>query len=112
MVSPNSVGVRFVLDDQAGKLTGQVFWEDPSTHELEFEGGLTGNRSDGSASWTTDGEVSITGRFNGDTFVGTVTFPAEGSEQARSAAITPRRESAASSEGRESMRLVTPSPFL
>lgn len=100
MVSPNSVGVRFVLDDQAGKLTGQVFWEDPSTHSFEFEGGLNGTRNDSSASWTTDGEVTITGRFSGNTFVGTVTFPAAGSEPARRAELTLVREASSATRQR------------
>ena len=40
MVSPHNLGVRYVLVDHAGTLTGQVFWEDPLTHRFELEGGL------------------------------------------------------------------------
>lgn len=76
MDSPNKLRVRFVLEDQGGKLSGLTYWHDPKTGAFELEGGLSGARTDGSASWTTDGDLTIDGKFEGDTFKGTIHFPA------------------------------------
>lgn len=80
MASPNSVGVRFTIEEENGLLTGRTFWEDPVTHLLEAEGQFTGKRANQEASWVTEGAVVVTGKFDGDCFVGTITFPPDGDE--------------------------------
>ena len=88
MNSPNKVGVRFVLDEKQGRLAGRVFWEDPVTRQFEPESQLTGTNAGGSASWTTEANVQISGKFEGNQFVGTIVFPADGDEPAHSAELT------------------------
>ena len=86
--SPSSVRVRFVLEQQAGRLRGQTYWEDPNTRALEPEAGeLRGAVTDGGARWKTQGEVDVEGRFDGNTFVGTLTFPAVDDQPSRTAAL-------------------------
>ena len=86
--SPSNLRVRFVLEEQGGRLRGQTYWEDPNTRALEPEAGeLVGAVTDGGASWKTQGEVEVEGRFDGNTFVGTLTFPAFDDQPSRSAAL-------------------------
>lgn len=89
--SPNKIGVRFVLDEQAGRLGGRTYWEDPETREFEPEGELAGSQADGAASWKTEGDVEVSGRFDGNGFVGTLTFPAFRDQPARTVGLTLRR---------------------
>ena len=85
--SPNSVGVRFTIEERDGQLTGRTFWEDPVSHQLEPEGTLSGKREKHDASWVTEGSVTVSGTVDGDHFVGTLTFPAEGNARARTAPV-------------------------
>ena len=88
MNSPDKVGVRFVIEEKDGRLAGRVFFEDPVTRQFEPESQLVGATTDGSASWTTETNVQISGKFEGSKFVGTILFPADGDEPAHSAALT------------------------
>ena len=81
--SPNAVGVRFTIEDKNGDLSGMAYWEDPDTKQLEPEGEIAGKRDNSDASWMTDGLVRVQGRFDGNSFVGTATFPADGDEPER-----------------------------
>ena len=86
--SPSNLRVRFVLEEQAGRLRGQTYWEDPNTRALEPEAGeLQGAVTNGRARWKTQGEVEVEGRFDGNTFVGTLTFPAVDDQPSRTAAL-------------------------
>lgn len=80
MESPNSIGVRFTIEERNGQLSGRTYWEDPVSHQLEPEGEFTGKRENQEASWVTEGAVVVTGKFDGDRFVGTITFPPDGDE--------------------------------
>ena len=88
MNSPNQIGVRFVLEEKEGRITGRTFFEDPVTRQFEPESQLVGTRTDVSASWTTETNVQISGKFEGDKFIGTILFPQDGDVPARSAGLT------------------------
>jgi hypothetical protein len=85
--SPNKIGVRFVLTEQNGKIEGRSYWQNEDTKDFEPEGELSGTWSDSAASWVTDGEVQVVGTFNGNSFSGTLTFPAIQGVPARSAKV-------------------------
>jgi hypothetical protein len=85
--SPNKIGVRFVLEQKDGKLTGRTYWEEPNTGEFEPAGEVTGEIVDGAASWTSETGVKVTGHLEGAGFVGTLTFPADEDEPAHSAGL-------------------------
>jgi hypothetical protein len=71
------VGVRFAVSDQSGQLTGQMFVEDPNTGEILRDAQLNGSRSGEMCTWTTETGLVIEGIAHGDTFTGTLTYPAE-----------------------------------
>jgi len=74
---PKAAGVRFVLEDNNGKLTGQIFFQDPTTNEFLEGGTLTGTRAATAATWTTETDVVIKGTFEENKFTGTLEFPPE-----------------------------------
>lgn len=86
--SPNKLAVRFVLEDKDGVLSGRAYWEDPDSRAFEPEGEVVGTFVDGGASWKTEGEVKVTGQFEGDSFTGTLTFPAFRDQPAKSVSVT------------------------
>ncbi len=88
MNSPDQIGVRFVLEEKEGRLTGRTFFEDPITRQFEPESQLVGTRTDGNASWTTETNVQISGKFEGSKFIGMIVFPQDGDEPAHSAGLT------------------------
>ena len=88
MDSPIKVGVRFVLEESNGKLSGRTYWEDPKTLVFEPEGAISGIHTASAASWTTEGDVAVEGKFEGNTFVGTISFPAQDDEPAHSTSLT------------------------
>ena len=69
------VGIRFVLQEQDRTLTGKLWVEDPGTHQLLEDAELSGTRQGSNASWTTSTDLAVTGRFEGNHFVGTLDFP-------------------------------------
>lgn len=69
------VGVRFVLEDENGKLVGKTSFQDPVTGEYGDDGTLTGTRDGTTAMWTTETDVVIKGTFENNTFNGTLEFP-------------------------------------
>jgi hypothetical protein len=69
------VGLRFVLQERAGALTGKLWVEDPETRVLLEDAELTGSRDGSHATWTTSTDLVVTGQFTGDHFVGTLDFP-------------------------------------
>jgi hypothetical protein len=72
-----AVGIRFVLDEASGSLSGMTYVEDPETHEFLKDADLTGSRNGLSASWTTSTGLLITGTFSADSFNGTLQYPAD-----------------------------------
>lgn len=86
--SPNQVGVRFVFEEKDGQLSGRTLFEDPETHQFELAGQLVGTTKDGDASWTTETDVQVSGKFQGNKFVGTITFPADGDEPSHTASLS------------------------
>ena len=84
---PGKLGVRYVLEERGGALTGTIWWGDGPNGEFQLEGGLAGTVVGGVASWKTEGAVEVRGRFEGDVFVGTLTFPATDDEPAHTAAL-------------------------
>ena len=73
--SPDRVGVRFVLEEDAGTITGRVYWEDPRTLVFEPEGTLVGVSDGGAVSWRSQSEVTVVGRVSDNVLEGTLTFP-------------------------------------
>ena len=88
MSSPNQLKVRFVIEDQNGKLSGRTYFEDESTKEFYPEAENTGTRDDVSASWTTETDVVVKGKFEGNKFTGTITFPADGEQASHEVGLT------------------------
>lgn len=71
------IAIRFVLKENQGILSGQMYIEDPKTHELLPDADLTGNRAGARASWSTTTDLTFHGEFQGNEFAGTITFPAD-----------------------------------
>jgi hypothetical protein len=71
------IDIRFVLEEQNGTLIGRTWVEDPETHELLEDADLTGSRLGSDATWTTSTDLVVSGRFEGNHFVGTLDFPPE-----------------------------------
>lgn len=88
IASPEPVGVRFDLAEENGSLSGRIYFEDDLTHEFLPEAAITGSRDGAEGSWTTETNVRIVGKFQGNRFLGTITFPASGIRPARSAELT------------------------
>ncbi len=91
MDSPDKIGVRFVIEERDGALSGRTFWEDPLTHEFGAEAEFTGSRTAATATWTTETNVVVSGHFDGDLFLGTISFPVDGDEPSRTASVSLRR---------------------
>jgi hypothetical protein len=72
------VGVRFVIQDQSGQLSGQGFFEDPVTLEFVADADFTGALDGANATWKTSTDLAIVGKFDGTTFTGTLEFPPDG----------------------------------
>ncbi len=75
--SPNKVGVRFVLEEKDGTITGRVYWEDPKTLVFEPEGTLVGVADGGTVSWRSQSNVTVVGTVNDNSLEGTLTFPVD-----------------------------------
>ena len=88
MNSPDKVGVRFVIEERDGQLSGRTYWEDPVTHQFEPEGEIVGTKTDGLASWTTESSVIVSGKFEKNRFIGTIVFPADGDEASHTTSLT------------------------
>ena len=71
------VGIRFMVAEQNGQLTGQAYVQDPVTHDFLIDAPLTGSRHGSDATWTTATNLVIAGTFDGNDFVGTLQFPAD-----------------------------------
>ncbi len=70
--------VRFEIMDDAGKLTGLVYVEDPVTHGMIPAGTLSGVRQGKNGEWQI-ATGSVAGEFvDANTFDGTVTFSDKG----------------------------------
>jgi hypothetical protein len=89
--SPSRVALRVVLEERGDDVTGTTYWENLETHQLEYEGTLTGKREGNKLTLTTSGEVAIVGEIAGDLFKGSVKFPADGDEPGRDVAVTLKR---------------------
>ena len=72
-----AVGIRFILQEDNGKLTGQTYVEDPTTHDFLPDAELTGSRQGSDATWSTSTDLIVRGKFAGNDFVGTLEFPAD-----------------------------------
>jgi len=72
------VGIRFVLSEQDGNLTGLTYVEDPETGDFLRDADITGSRNGSSATWTTSTGLTIRGTFSGASFVGTLEYPSDG----------------------------------
>ncbi len=83
--------IRFVVHDNVGVLTGEVFIADPATGELLPNGELEGSRTRSRGNWTTVTDLEIDGEFTGDSFVGTLLFPAVNGEPSRIAELELKR---------------------
>ncbi|MDP1919623.1 MAG: hypothetical protein Q8L14_25450 [Myxococcales bacterium] len=75
--SPDKVGVRFVLEEDAGTITGRVYWEDPKTLVFEPEGTLVGVSDGGTVSWRSESDVTVVGTVRDTVLEGTLTFPVD-----------------------------------
>ncbi len=71
------VGVRFVVTEKDGKLSGKTFVQDPNRREFLIDADLSGARDGASATWTTETSLVVRGELRGTTFVGTVEYPPE-----------------------------------
>ena len=68
-------GVRFDLTEQNSNLTGGVYFQDPETREFVGVAEVTGTRKGADATWTTDTDLLVIGKFEGNGFDGTIQFP-------------------------------------
>jgi hypothetical protein len=75
--SPNKIGVRFVLEEKDGTITGRVYWEDPRTLVFEPEGTLIGVADGGAVSWRSESDVTVEGMVSDNRFEGTLTYPVD-----------------------------------
>jgi hypothetical protein len=82
------IGVRFVLVDESGKLSGTVSFQDPVTLKFGVDGSLTGTRTGNAAKWTTETEIVVAGSFENDTFIGTLEFPSDEGRPTKSIPVT------------------------
>lgn len=83
------VGVRFTFDnDNDGKFTGRVFFQDPDTNEYGDDGTLSGALDGSTATWTTETDVVIKGTFEETKFTGTIEFPPDEGRPTRPGPIT------------------------
>lgn len=73
------VGVRFVLTEDNGQLTGQTYFQDPVTGDYLVDDDVTGASNGTDATWTTTTTNLVAkGKFDkGGGFTGTLEFPAE-----------------------------------
>jgi hypothetical protein len=70
-----SIGIRFILEQSGGILTGRLLMQDPVSQEYLETGIIEGQRfSDNQASWTTEAGSVVDGSFNQESFTGTYTF--------------------------------------
>ena len=70
-----SVGARFTLEDQNARLSGRTYFEDSRLGEFVEDADLSGSRDGLDASWTTSTDLIVVGRFDANSFVGTIRFP-------------------------------------
>jgi hypothetical protein len=70
-----TIGIRFVLSDDAGSLEGRLLMADPQTGQYLETGEVTGSRFEDQALWTTGLGSDVEGTFNAFSFSGTMTFP-------------------------------------
>ena len=85
------VGIRFVLTEQNGRLTGRTYVEDPNTKAFLVDAELNGTHTGAMASWTTATDLVIRGTFGPDGFTGTLTYPGDSSFPAVVSNITLKR---------------------
>lgn len=64
-----SVTLRYVITDDNGQLSGEVFDQDPATGEWLRGGNIIGTRNGTEVSWKSDHEV-VTARLEGNALVG------------------------------------------
>ena len=70
-----SIGIRFILEQSGGILTGRLLMQDPVSQEYLETGIIEGQRfSDNQASWTTEAGSVVDGSFDQESFTGTYTF--------------------------------------
>lgn len=72
--SPTSVGMRFELVEQDGKITGTTYVEDTVKRIYYEEASVAGVRNGNDISWTSSTGVEVKGRLDNGKFVGTLTF--------------------------------------
>lgn len=87
MRSPHATGVRIILEEQDGALAGQAFFEDSVSHEFAWSGSLSGTHAHPLATWTLISNVSVSGKVDGDTFIGVIRFPPDRDEPAHEAEL-------------------------
>ena len=61
----DTLPVRFVIDENVGVISGEVFLADPVTGELLPNGKLAGSRTNSRASWRTATNLHVDGEFSG-----------------------------------------------
>lgn len=75
-----TIGIQYLLDDSGGNLSGRQLLRDPKTGEFLEAGQVSGSRTGGIATWTTEANTTIQGVFTESSFTGTLTFPARNNE--------------------------------
>lgn len=78
LIGPNGkkpAPVQFVLEEKNGKLTGTTAFLDSQNPHAVSDGLVTGARDGSTAAWVSETDVRVQGTFDGDSFVGTITFP-------------------------------------
>ena len=78
------VGIRFVLEESNGQLTGRTYVQDQGTDEYAIEATISGTKNGANATWTSETDVIVKGKFEDNKFVGTIEFP---SDQGRPPAV-------------------------
>ena len=75
-----TTGIRFVLREEGGTITGRMFLQDPNTAGFIESGTVEGTRTGDDAQWTTQADSVVEGTFTENSFTGTITFPERNEE--------------------------------
>lgn len=88
----DSAGVRFVLEESGGLVTGVMYFQDPDNSQYVERGAVSGTRSGNAVQWTA-GRASVVGTVAGDEISGTFTYAASDGDPAVSAQLELDRSS-------------------
>ena len=69
------MGVRFEIEEKDGKLIGRTYFQDQGTAEYAIEGTISGTLDGTNATWVSESDLKVKGKFESNKFTGTLEFP-------------------------------------